>query len=227
MRNEENRFLSQLLPIWTEISDEILVLDDNSTDATRGLCESFGAKVTTRTEGSKAWGNEALARAELWEIGTKSECDNLLFLDADMVPSRTIPAIPGHSLAFYLYDLWSTDPLTYREDHFWQGHNRARLWQVPNPLHNDGWKWNARGLHCGHLPSNLQPFSQVTLPRDTCSLLHFSYSSPKLREEKEAKYKDEEQILTPSELAHASSITDAQPRTLPLPFTPSWDFDFG
>jgi hypothetical protein len=82
----------------------------------------------------------------------------------------------------------------------------------------EGWKWNERGVHCGHFPANLLSRRIVYAPSDY-SLLHLAYSTPELREAKHAQYMTVAEQLSDFERAHASSIL-FEPTLARLPFTP-------
>jgi glycosyltransferase involved in cell wall biosynthesis len=224
VRNEADRFWRSALNAWATFADDIVVLDDGSTDDTVLCAEQWSGFVFDRSTDA-AWGNEAPARAELWERACQIARvgDYIFILDADMVPARDprpLLAAEPDAIAFPLYDLWS--PNEYRCDGFWQGHTAPRTWcfRVP-PVPADGWQWNARGVHCGHAPTNLS-FGRVVYAPTDFSLLHYAYSSPALRTAKHAQYLSIADQLSPFERAHAESILDPDPLLSPLSFTPQY-----
>jgi len=234
-RNEADRFWRSALEAWSAFADRIVVLDDDSDDNRQVYIaeEVCGDKLFYffRNARSTAWGQESPARAKLWELAEElSEPGDYIFvLDADMTPARDprplLQAEPA-AVAFPLYDLWDTRVAKrpwYRSDYFWQGHRHPRIWLVrrPDQSPEGGWSWNERGIHCGHLPSNLayDPARVVVAPREY-ALLHYAYSSPALRQAKAARYEAVADKLTDFERAHARSILDPDPPIFPLPFTP-------
>lgn len=228
VRNEADRFWRSALEAWSQFADLIVVVDDGSTDGTAWITREFSARGEVRgialDSDNGMWGKEASARAALWEQACyhANVGDYIFILDADMVPARDprpLLASSPDAVAFTLYDLWS--PNEYRCDGFWQGHTAHRVWLVRRGEEpEEGWKWNERGVHCGHLPSNLVGGRMVYAPADF-SLLHHAYVSPALREQKHAQYMSVRDQLSPFELAHADSIL--APATLtPLPFTPQY-----
>jgi len=226
VRNEANRFLPSALRCWQSFADSIVFLDDNSTDNTRDLAAEAGA-IVHRRDASPMWGEESLARQQLWDLALEHTPDggHVLFLDADMIPARNPrDLLQGNcdAWAFPLYDLWEEKrgKLYYREDNYWCGHLHPRIWLIRKPSVQD-WAWNARGIHCGHLPLNYSVRAAGIAPLDM-SLLHFAYLTPELRREKGLQYGKTERIMSPFEVRHAQSITDASPRLLPLPFTPQY-----
>lgn len=214
LRNEASldRFLRPTLARCQEIADTIVVLDDGSTDDTVEVCEGFGAIVRKRTADTlPAWGNEASARAELWDFALEHCPDKnswLLVLDGDMLlhgdPRPLMQTRDLSGWAWPLFDVW--DEKHYREDQFWRGHQFARVWFIAPRRVPDGWQadWSQRGIHPGHLPQNL-PLVVGLAPPDIY-WLHMAFSQPRLREEKHRQYLSKAHLLNDFEKAHADSI---------------------
>lgn len=214
-RNEADKHLRKVLGRCLEFSDDVLLLDDKSTDGTPDIAKEMGCIVRTREERlPEAWGNESSAREELWNFATEhaTEPDDwVLYCDSDMIlqgdPRPLCESEDVNTWNFILYDLWSETE--YREDGFWQGHNVPRPWLVaPNRVPR-GWVpgWNKRGLHTGHLPLNWPAYS-ANAPSLSYYYLHLAYSSLALRAEKHRRYLSKAHLLTPFEKAHAESILD-------------------
>lgn len=227
VKDELGRFLPSALHAWAKFAHEIVILDDNSGDGSREFAEDFGARVVPRGgDDPLAWGNETPARRALFEAAWEFTRvgDYIFWLDADMVPARDprpLVETEADGIFFRLYDLWSTSPLTYREDSFWRGHLFPRLWLLrkqDRPI--SSFRWSGRGIHSGHLPEGLDLVQMAYAPEDF-SLLHYAYSEPDLREEKYAAYASVSTELTEFERSHAVSIMDESPRVLRLPFEPS------
>lgn len=217
VRDEAHRWLPSALDAWTQFADEIVALDDGSTDGTMDLLRAAGAQTHENALGT-AWGAEVGPRKALFDHAVQSGCEWLLWLDADMVPAQDpkdlmFPSLDG--LAFPLYDLWGLQPLAYREDQFWSAHRTHRLWAIRNPGANRRWQWHERGIHCGHLPFNLE-LRHVAHAPSSHAILHYAYATPELRRAKLAQYVSKQDQLTERELQHALSIGDADPHTLPL-----------
>ena len=201
LRNEAQRYLAPLLNAWSKFADEIIAIDDHSTDASQSLLEA--ARATWRPSGivGPMWGSEAAKREELWTMGMESDADWFIFLDADMIPARDpkplmmldIESMP-YGIAFPLYDLWSTDPLSYRDDRFWCAHDHPRLWAVPRPSDDFVAEWNDRGIHCGHLPQNLELAGALTAPKQY-AIMHYGYAHQDDRIVKHQAYLDQHHQL--------------------------------
>lgn len=198
-------------------SDKVLVLDDRSTDNTPKIAKRLGCEVRHRGLNTPAWGAEAPARQELWELGLEyvTEWDDwLLICDADMElhgdPRPLCETQDLNSWAWPLFDMWSETE--YRSDGFWRGHEVPRVWMVAPRRVPDGWvaEWPERGIHCGHIPNNFP-----LLCGNSAILehywLHLAYSTPKLRAEKLAQYRAKAHLLTDFERAHAESIISLDP----------------
>lgn len=221
-RNEAGRYLPSALAAWSEWADAVAVLD-NGTDHTLDLVESaFPDAYHYERYDEAAWGDEAPARARLWEMALEAGTDWIIVLDADMVPARD-PTDLLHSdydsIGFNLYDLWQEDPLAYRVDGLWKAHENWRVWAVraaEEPA--EGWKWSERGIHTGHFPWNVSLGRTLYAPCDY-GLLHYAYARPEDRERKYLAYADTANQMSEREIRHAESIL--QPATVrSLPFEP-------
>ena len=229
IKNEAERFLPSALKAWGSFADKILILDDNSEDESVFIAQAAGAEVVSRNVTIDAWGAESSAREHLWlEAVKRTEIGDYIFiLDADMTPVKNpVKLLEGEpsAIAFPLFDLWaeySDGMLMYREDGLWQyGLSHPRIWMArreEEPL--DGWKFNTRGVHCGHLPVNLDYDNIIFAPQDY-GLLHYAYLDSELRNGKFKQYYDVKEQLDERERAHAQSILDQNPKMKVLEFEP-------
>ena len=220
-----DRYLARVLARCAEFSDDILVLDDGSTDDTVEIAKAAGCIVKQRPQAG-AWGNESPARAELWERGTKLAKDGwLLICDADMLlrgdPRPYCLSWELNSWAWPLVDLWDSEE-TFRVDGPWAGGpNLPRPWLFkpseagPKPLQfgppdaigRKNWhpQWQDRGIHVGHCPQNFELRCGVA---QDLLWLHLAYLRPEHRKAKLAAYMAVKDQLSPFELQHAQSIAD-------------------
>ncbi len=209
VRNEADRWLTQVLEQINGVCDRLIVLDDASTDATPEICEKYRASVFRCRR--SLWGvDEAKRRKALWSLAKPDHGDWILCLDAD----ETVPQInllPGliqlaehlgiDGLAFSLYDMWS--PTHYRDDEYWTAHNRDWVMCVRYDQDRD-YKWLA-GLHCGRFPVN----SCTQIGRTGLKLQHWGWSRAEDREIKYKRYKQADP--NGLHLAQYESILDPNP----------------
>lgn len=212
-KNEADRYLARVITSCQEFSDEVILLDDRSTDGTPDIARSMGCQVRGRSilKGD-AWGNESPARAELWDWAVDVAKDGwILVADADQVlhgdPRSLCETWEANSWAFILLDLWS--PTHHRVDGFWQASRTPRPWLVCPSRFGPNFtpQWNGRGMHVGHIPPNA-PLACLVAPPDAYYWLHYSYCTAEQRQAKYEQYMRVADQLTPQEAAHARSIAD-------------------
>jgi glycosyltransferase involved in cell wall biosynthesis len=131
VRNEADRYLDTVLRELSEYVDDIVVVDDASTDGTVKLCRSF-PKVKSLVELSEShFGREADLKVLLWQAACAEGPDWLLAVDADELfedrIKQEIRSIVDQDrydwAAFRMYDFWG-GTTHYREDALWQLHKR-------------------------------------------------------------------------------------------------------
>ena len=208
-KNEADKDLRDVLIRASEYSDTILLLDDGSTDDTPEIARQLGAKVKHRNN-IGMWGNEAPARAELWDWAASEAKDGWVIInDADMLlqgdPRPLAASWSVNTWCWVLYDLWSDTE--YRSDTFWQGHEFPRPWMFRPSIVPMGWTpiWPDRGLHTGHAPLNW-PMIAGVCPEDLVNWRHRAYLGDDRRVAKWRAYLSRRDCLTPNEIQHADSI---------------------
>ena len=228
IRNEAHKYLAPLLNAWGNFADEVIAIDDHSTDASQSLLQAAGATWRPSSITGPMWGAEAAKREELWNFGMEQDVDWFIFLDADMIPAidpRSLMELNIESrpygISFPLYDLWNLDPTLYRSDNFWQAHINPRMWAVPKPSAAFRAEWNTRGIHCGHLPINLAIAGILTAPLDH-AILHYGYACDQDRVEKYKAYMAQQDQLSDFEFEHVQSILDKDPNLEPLDIDVTW-----
>jgi len=211
VKDEADRYLRRVIARCQEFSDKVLVLDDGSTDDTARVAKEMGCLVKQRSQPG-AWGNEAPARAELWDRAAKCAGPDgwVLFCDADMLlvgdPRPLCRSWDVNAWAFVLYDLWSETE--YRSDGFWKAHEHPRPWLVrPGASWAEYSAFVGRGIHAGHIPPGF-PLHPAVAPQDAYHWLHLAYCKKPDRLLKFERYKTVWSQLNEFEQRHAASIID-------------------
>lgn len=212
-RNEAgpDRYLERVIRDAQRWADTIIVLDDSSTDDTPTIAANLGCIVETRS-GSPMWGNEAPARAALWQLAHEVAGDGwVLIFDADMLlvgdPRPLMHSWDAASWAWPLVDLWDSED-TYRVDGAWQfGPVTPRPWMFRPSMLRDVAQWRNSCLHTGHAPLNFG-LAGPTFLAPQLYWKHLGYVKPEHRRAKHAQYLAHAASLTPFERAHAESIVD-------------------
>jgi hypothetical protein len=221
VRNEADRYWPEVLAHLSAQVDGIVVVDDNSTDATPAITDACPAVIKhIRRLGSPMWGREAPVRKLLWETAAELG-DWVLINDADQLLVGDVRGLcrttQYNAWAVALYDLWG-DRQHYRTDGPWQAHLHARPWLFNPHRTPSGWvpSWGSRGVHVGHCPANFPMACGVVGP-DTAHWLHLAYVRAEDRAAKLTRYRSVGAQLSEFEKAHAESIADAAPLTQILP----------
>lgn len=226
-RNEgaPDRYLARVLKNALSFSDQVLLLDDASTDNTREIALELGVSVSKRPTGVPAWGKESSARQELWTWAAKEAKDGwLLIQDADMIlqgdPRPYCYSWDMNSWAWPLVDLWDSEDKCRIDGPWAFGPRTPRPWLFrpsrgggnlnfgpPDAMGRKDWKpvFQDRGVHVGHCPANYQLMCGVA---PDLLWLHFAYAKPEHRQAKLQQYLAVQDQLSPLELAHARSIGD-------------------
>lgn len=198
-RNEAgpDRYLERVLDNLALFTDGVVVLDDNSTDATIDICKAHSIVLEVHSTANRDgwWGgdskqSEAPARALLWNIACKHAGSDgwILIADADhelvgITPAEVrmlLRATWADAWALPLWDCWNSDA-TMRVDGFWQAHHHPRAWlfrALSGPF-------NARNVHTGHAP--LRAWNVGLMPAGA-AIQHLGYVKRTHRKEKMRRY---------------------------------------
>jgi glycosyltransferase involved in cell wall biosynthesis len=160
-KNEEHRWLIQYLQQMETLCDDLVVLDDGSTDRTQDMYCLYGAEIHTSHE-PLFDKDESELRKRLWNLCAKKakEDDWIIILDADelinspqnlRVALKSLEFAHINLLGFKLFDMWSDTH--YRSDNLWNAHERA--WVMCVRFNPDIYTFNESALHCGRWPNEI------------------------------------------------------------------------
>ncbi|ABR49578.1 glycosyl transferase, family 2 [Alkaliphilus metalliredigens QYMF] len=159
VRNEADAFLDRCLKSLESYVDEIIILDDGSTDETPDICLSFPTVKLYRHSTSQFLINEAQLRQKLWHYTTSRDPQWILAIDADEFIETSYPNEISHlleqnyfnAISFRLFDCWKSEAY-YRTDGLWnpwlRGFSIYMIKYQPQ-LPSD---WPSLKFHCGRIP---------------------------------------------------------------------------
>lgn len=161
VKNEEKRYLREVLKKAKEYIDNAVIIDDGSSDNTIDIIkEEFNNIPYVLIENKESrFSNEYDLRKQQWEETIKINPDWIIFLDADeilednfknevkdMINNRDVDGY-----LFRLYDFWDNE--NYRDDMLWCAHNTYRLFLI-RYQENFIYKFKNTAQHCGRMPYN-------------------------------------------------------------------------
>jgi glycosyltransferase involved in cell wall biosynthesis len=237
-KNEEHRWLIQYLQQMETLCDDLVVLDDGSTDRTQDMCCLYGAEIHTSHE-PMFDKDESELRKRLWNLCAKKakEDDWIIILDADELinsPQNLRVALKSlgfahinllgvtlkslgfahiNLLGFKLFDMWSDTH--YRSDSLWNAHKRA--WVMCVRYKFDKYTFNESKLHCGRWPNEIvkQSMEEMHIINDIY-IKHMGWSTPEDRQKKYDRYMKLDGEGKFGSLEQYQSILDPNPNLIKL-----------
>ena len=219
LRNEENRYLKDILASHRSFIDQAVIIDDGSTDRTVEICMRALSGIPVRIvhNAIPKFANEALLRQQQWEETIKASPEWILNLDGDEEMesgfAKEVRRLTGQSdtdlFCFRLYDFWNDTH--YREDSYWQAHRTYRPFLLRYRPEFE-YRWKETPQHCGRFPDNI-----FELPHELSELRikHYGWRDPDDRLRKLERYRK----LDPEALygwrEQYESILDPEPTLVP------------
>ena len=216
VRNEEHRYLKQVLESAKNYCDEFVILDDASTDNTVKLCKEIleGKPLFIHSNLTPQFDNEIALRKQLWDMAIKTNPDWLLCLDADELfedkAQFKIDALLNQPTydwyGFRLFDMW--DEVNYRDDQHWNAHHRYWI-SLIRYQPNFEYQWRETGQHCGRFPCNLD---ELPGRGDGLRIKHLGWMKEEDRKAKFERYKKNDPGFLIGNAGQYKSILDKNPR---------------
>jgi glycosyltransferase involved in cell wall biosynthesis len=194
VKDEEHRYLSQVLGRLKGHIDEAVIIDDGSSDHTVEMCQRILRDIPLHIieNEESLFSSESVLRKQQWDETIKTQPDWILNLDADELLEdsfwKTVQQHIDHPeydmYCFRLYDMWNATH--YREDEYWNAHTTYRpfLMRYQPAFH---YVWNDSNQHCGRFPLNI--FSLKKAEKES-RIQHFGWAREEDREAKFKRYQD-------------------------------------
>lgn len=208
VRNEADRYLTEVLSELSKFVDEIIILDDGSTDHTPDICLSFPKVRLYRETESLMAKDESAARIKLWDYTVNRDPEWILAIDADEVfEKRMAHEVAGlisqdefDAVEFRLFDFWG-DRQHYRVDGYWDPWvKRVRMLFRYNPRQT--YSWPRRKLHCGRIP--LEARGPIPVYQSDIRVKHYGWIRTQDIQRKYLRYKEFD------DSDHLKSVLDSQ-----------------
>ncbi|MFD0835492.1 glycosyltransferase family 2 protein [Mariniflexile aquimaris] len=185
VKNEADRYLREVLEHAIKYVDEVIIIDDASTDNSVQLCKEVLKNTSFKIIQNKKslFHKEYKLRKLQWKETLKMNPDWILFLDADEIFENKIldnikSIINNKNIDVYkfrLYDMWNETH--YREDNLWCAHYKYKTFLIRYQPYFK-YKFLKQDQHCGRHPKNLHllPFENSDI-----KLKHLGWSNERDR----------------------------------------------
>ncbi|MDD2400602.1 MAG: glycosyltransferase family 2 protein [Clostridia bacterium] len=182
VRNEAHRYLERCLTSLLDFVDEIIILDDASTDTTPDICLSCPIVKLYRRKSSLFLTNEAQLRQELWFYTTDNKPEWILAIDADeFLETKKLHEFPYliqqkyfQAISFRLFDCWGSEKY-YRVDGIWSPWLRGFSIYAVKYQPQLTSTWPKLNFHCGRLPLS---YRQLPHLESELRIKHLGWANP-------------------------------------------------
>lgn len=192
VHNELDRYLPVTIASLLTFCDEVVVLDDYSTDDTYDYLDTIPGISLARNRGPSFFEHEGKARQALLDWTLKGNPTHILALDADEIvtdgqavrraierPSR------GGVWTLVMEEVWRADERGYacRQDGGWRAHPVACLYRVDRHLG----EMRDNALACGRTPRGVELRSRRSQPTGA-AMLHLGWANLSERARRYQRY---------------------------------------
>lgn len=216
VRNEENRYLKEVLNSCRQYIDSAVIIDDCSTDNTIEICKELlrGIPLKIIENETSSFNNETNLRKQQWYETISTNPDWILFLDADEIfedkfkdeVKNLMNDFDTDAYLFRLYDFWSETH--FRDDKLWCAHNTYRPFMIRYQK-NFNYTFRETSQHCGRMPENVLSLSYKI---DNNRLKHFGWAKEEYRVEKYRRYLELDPKGEFGSMEQYKSILDERPK---------------
>ena len=215
VKNEEGRFLEKMLEHTKKFVDQVLIIDDASTDNTVKICEDILSDIPHKiiVNDKSMFQNEVKLRKKQWKETLALNPDWILFLDADEIFEDKINEVINYLInnndidlyCFKLFDMWNENE--YRDDELWNAHKRYMPFLLRYQP-NFRYKFKNTSQHCGRMPYNVLNLDYANLD---IRIKHYGWSREEDRKKKYDRYMELDSEGKNGNLEQYKSILDENP----------------
>ncbi|MBR6778577.1 MAG: glycosyltransferase family 2 protein [Clostridia bacterium] len=215
VKNESNRYLEKVLNSIKNCVDDVLIIDDASTDNTVQICEKCLKDVphTIIKNAKSMFKHEYKLRKKQWKETLKLNPGWILSLDADEVLENSFKEKLQYLINinnidvynFKLFDMWNDEE--YRDDQYWKAHNSYMTFFIRFQP-NFKYKFKKTNQHCGRLPKNLSCLQNANVD---VRIKHFGWAREQDRIAKYNRYMELDKDGKYGVMDQYKSILDPNP----------------